>query len=201
MNTAGKPKLAFALHEDFEKTPIGGKPLKASMGAKLPIAITAEHPSQGARCLEITDGPEIVPTFDPHFYYSPGYESGTARVGFDLRMEAGFHLLHEWRDDAEPYRTGPALSFNKGAINAGDRKLTDLPANVWVHVEIMAKLGDQSDATWTCVITSPGQQPQRFEGLKFVSPEMKRLTWLGFISPGQERAKAWLDEIQIEGMP
>lgn len=201
MNTAAKPKVAFALRDGFEKTPIGGKPAKVSTGAKLPITITAEQPSQGSRCLEIADGPQIEPAFDPHFYYRPGYESGTARVAFDVRMEPAFHLLHEWRDDSEPYRTGPMLSFNNGVVSAGGRKLTDLPASGWIHVEIVAKLGDQSDKTWTCSITLPGQAAQRFEGLKFVSPEMKKLNWLGFISPGRERAKAWLDEIEIKNTP
>jgi hypothetical protein len=70
-----------------------------------------------------------------------------------------------------------------------------------VRVEITAVLGDQSDSTWTCVITLPGQPPQRFEKLTFVSSQMRRLTWLGFISPGTERAKAWLDEIEIGNTP
>lgn len=201
MNTAGKVKTPFALQDGFEETPVGGKPMKASVGAKLPIAITAEQQSRGARCLEITDEPDIVPSFDPHFYYSPRYESGVVRVAFDLRVEPSFHLLHEWRDDSEPYRTGPALSFDQGTISASGKKLTNLPANSWVHVEIEAKLGDQSDATWTCSITLPGQQPQRFEKLPFVSPQMNRLTWLGFISPGKERAKAWLDELEISNTP
>jgi hypothetical protein len=201
MNATGKPKVLFALKDGFEKTPIGGKPEKASVGAKLPIVITADSPSRGDRCLEITDGPEIAPAFEPHFYYSPGYESGTARVAFDARLEPAFHLLHEWRDDSEPYRTGPALSILNGKITAGGRNLTDVPPKGWAHIEITAKLGDSSDATWTCVITTHGREPQRFEGLKFASPQMKRLNWLGFISPGKEPAKAWLDELEIENTP
>src|SRR4030095_13818790 len=130
-----------------------------------------------------------------------GYESGTARVAFDVRLEPAFHLLHEWRDDSEPYRTGPVLSFQNGEISTGGRKLVDLPRNGWAHIEITAKLGDESDATWACTITTPRQEPQRFEGLKFVSPEMKRLNWLGFISAGTDRAKAWLDEIEIQNTP
>jgi hypothetical protein len=55
MNTAGKPKTAFRLRDGFEKTPIGGKPAHASLGAKLPITVTGEQPSRGMRCLEIAD--------------------------------------------------------------------------------------------------------------------------------------------------
>ncbi|HET6407548.1 MAG TPA: right-handed parallel beta-helix repeat-containing protein [Chthoniobacteraceae bacterium] len=201
MNTAGKPKVRFSLHDGFEKTPIGGRPMKAALGAKLPITVTADTASQGDRCLEITDGPEIAPAFDPHFYYSPGYESGTASVSFDVRLEPGFHFLHEWRDDTEPYRTGPMLSIQNGIVSSNGKKLTDIPPKGWAHVEIIAMLGDLSDGTWTCIITTHGRDPQRFEGLKFVSPQMKRLTWLGFISPGRERAKAWLDEVKVENAP
>jgi hypothetical protein len=71
--------------------------------------------------------------------------------------------------------------------------LTDLPANGWVRVEITARLGDQSDSLWNCVIALPGQAPQRFENLKFVSPEMKRLTWVGFSSRERSAPKpGWM---------
>jgi hypothetical protein len=128
-------------------------------------------------------------------------ESGTATVAFDVKMEPGYLLVHEWRDDHQPYRSGPQLTFEKGEIRARGKKLTDLPPNEWVRVEVTAKIGEGSDATWSCTLTLPGQEPQRFDGLKFIKPDMKTLKWIGWASNGQAAAKCWLDEIAISHQP
>ena len=199
-----KPKPpALTLRDGFENTPLGGKPANAAQHVKNPaiLSVVADRPAKGVRCLQLTDGPEVEPAFDPHFYYSPGHERGVTRVAFDVRAEPAFSLLHEWRDSAEPYRTGPMLFIEKGGIRTADRKLCDLPGDTWAHIEVSAKLGPDSDATWVCTVTLPGREPQRFEGLKFVKPDMKELTWLGFIGAGKQSAKCWLDEMEIANGP
>ena len=122
-------------------------------------------------------------------------------MAFDVRAEPEYVLVHEWRDDSNPYRSGPLISFERGAIRANGKTLADLPPNAWVHVEITARIGAGSDATWSCVLTLPGKPPQRFDGLKFVKPEMKELKWIGFASNGKAPAKCWLDEIEIGNKP
>jgi hypothetical protein len=126
---------------------------------------------------------------------------GVTKLAFSVRMEAAYHLLVEWRDDAEPYHSGPMLTLADGAISANGRKLADLPAEAWIRVEMTAGLGEQSDGTWTCSIALPGKELQKFEGLKFAHPSMKRLDWLGFISPGKPQARCWLDDMVIENRP
>ena len=160
-----------------------------------------DHPSKGQRCLQLSDGPDVEPAFEPHFYYNPNHERGLTRVAFDVRTEPDYVLVHEWRDDAQPYRSGPMLTFEKGAVRADGKKLTDLPPNAWVHVEVTAKMGADSDGKWNCAITLPGKEAQRFDGLKFVKPDMGELKWIGFASPGKAVAKCWLDEIEIENRP
>ena len=200
-----KPKpLPMRLSEGFETTPIGAKPGRgAHVSAKNPgaIAVVADHPSKGQRCLRLSDGPDVAPAFEPHFFYNPNHDHGLTRVSFDVRMERDYQLVHEWRDDAAPYRTGPMLVFEKGAILAGGKKLAELPPEIWAHVEVVAKLGPDCDATWACVVTLPGESPKHFVGLKFANPGMKELKWLGFASPGKVVAKCWLDEIEIENGP
>jgi hypothetical protein len=200
-----KPKpLPMRLSEGFESTPIGAKPGRpAQVHGKKPgiVAVVADHPSKGARCLQLSDGPDVEPAYEPHFYYNPNHERGLTRVAFDVRTEPDYVLVHEWRDDSQPYRTGPMLIFEKGAVRANGKKLTDLPPNEWVHVEVTARIGEDSDAKWNCAITLPGKEPQHFDGLKFEKPDMKELKWLGFSSPGKAVAKCWLDEIEIENHP
>ncbi|HEY3902238.1 MAG TPA: right-handed parallel beta-helix repeat-containing protein [Chthoniobacter sp.] len=199
-----KPKAPpLSLHDGFETTPLGEKPARAKTTTKNPgaIKVVADHPSKGQRCLQLTDGPNIEPAFEPHFYYNPGHDHGVTRVAFDIRAEPDYQLSHEWRDDTIPYNTGPRLDFGNGTIRANGRVLSDFPANTWIHVEITAKIGPDSDATWNCTLTIPGKGPLHFDGLKFVKPEMKQLKWLGFSSPGRAVAKCWFDEIEIENKP
>lgn len=196
-----KPKpQPLQLYDGFESTNLGAGPARAKRGKTQKasvIAVVADQPAQGQRCLQLTDGPEIEPAFEPHFYYQTNVEIGTARVAFDVRTEPDYVLVHEWRDDSNPYRSGPLISFERGAIRANGKALADLPPNAWVHVEITARIGAGSDATWSCVLTLPGKPPQRFDGLKFVKPDMKALKWIGFASNGKASAKCWLDEIEI----
>jgi hypothetical protein len=199
-----KPKpQPLTMQDGFDDTPVGSKPARAHIHKQRPglIAVSKDRPSKGAHCLQFTDGPDVEPAFEPHMFYVTSVESGTVRVAFDVRMERGYQFVHEWRDDATPYRTGPMLTFDKGAISVPGRKLADLPADAWVHVEVGAKFGAGSDATWECALTFPGQPTQRFGGLKFVKPDLKALKWIGFASNGKTAAKCWLDELDIEHRP
>jgi hypothetical protein len=199
-----KPKTPpLELHDGFETTPLGEKPARAktSKSNAGAIKVVADQSGKGERCLQLTDGPNIEPAFEPHFYYTPGHERGITRTAFDVRCEPDYQLTFEWRDDATPYHTGPRLDFGKGMIRANGRTLSELPANTWMRVEVTAKLGADSDATWNCTLTLPDKEPQHFDGLKFEKPDMKALKWLGFSSPGRVAAKCWLDEVEIENKP
>jgi len=198
-----KPKpRPFSLHEDFETTPLGAKPEHGARANRAHGTMSVvKNSSKGERGLEMRDGPEVLPQFEPHFYYVAHHETGTTRVAFDVKIEPGYVLNHEWRDDSQPYRTGPQLLFEQGAVKANGRKLIDLPVDGWLHVEVEARLGEQGDATWTCTLTAAGQDPQKFDGLKFAKPDMRKLDWIGWASNGNATAKAWLDEIEITNKP
>jgi hypothetical protein len=196
-----KPKTPpLQLKDGFESTALGAKPSIAKISKSDTagsIKVVADRPSQGARCLELTDGPNVQPAFEPHFYYKTNVERGTTRVSFDVRAEPAFQLTHEWRDDLNPYHTGPKLDLSKGVLTANGKKLAELPADGWTHIDVTARIGEGADGTWACTVTLPGGQPQRFDGLKPGKAEMKTLKWIGFASNGKEAAKCWLDELEI----
>ncbi len=198
MNFGDKPTVPpLKLHEGFED----GLPRRIRIddgGRKDSIRIVQENPAAGANCLKITDGPDLVPAFNPHLYLQPAHRSGTTRVSFDVKVEPAMHWIHEWRNDAQPYRTGPMITIADGKLSVPGRELLAVPPNVWMHLEVSTHLGDESDGTWRLVVTLPGSAPQRFDGLRFVNAEMKTLDWLGFISAGTSAASWWLDELEIE---
>lgn len=206
MTFGEKPQAPpLSIIEGFDNLPPGAHPPRAHVsegGKKGAIAVSDERPSKGAHCLKITDGPEITPPFNPHFYYVPNHRSGTTRVAFDLRVEPGIRFEHEWRQMADSkYRTGPMLIVEKGKLIAAGRELMDFPANEWARLELSATIGEKSDTTWTLTVTVAGQKPQRFDGLKFVASDMKQVDWIGFVSGGREAASYWLDELEIANTP
>ena len=110
--------------------------------------------------------------------------------------------MHEWRQNTQAngkaYQTGPMIEFRKCVLISQGRKLADVPADTWVHVELRAKIGEERDNTFDLTLTLPGAKPQRFEKLPFASKLFTKLDWLGFSSPGREAAKCWLDDIAVE---
>ena len=89
------------------------------------------------------------------------------------------------------------LNFDKGALSIPGRKLADIPANVWLRIELTAKVGEDRDNTFTLTVTEAGKAAQRFEKLPFASTTSARLDWLGFIGAGKAAAKAWMDDVEI----
>ena len=155
-------------------------------------------PGASGKCLEIRDGPDQTPTFEPHFYFDPSHHNGETRVSFDLRVEEDYRFLHEWRDAANPYNNSVFLSVEKGVLTAGGKRLTSFPPLSWVHFEIKSRIGESADGTWAVTVTPAGSTPQTFEKLPPQKKALKELRWLGFISPGTKPAKGWLDNLQIQ---
>jgi hypothetical protein len=87
--------------------------------------------------------------------------------------------------------------IEKGAVLAGGKKLTQIPAAKWVRVEIKSRIGPNANGKWDLMITPKGEQTQRFEGLPPQKKALAELQWLGFISPGTLGAKAWIDNIEL----
>jgi hypothetical protein len=167
------------------------------------IAITEETAAGGKRSLKVTDAPDLQYAFNPHFYYVPGHREGTTRCTFDLRVEAGSQVHHEWRDDSQPYRIGPTLFVRDGHLLIGreHREVLKLPLGQWVHFEITAALGAKSTGKWDLSVTLPGAKPQVFRDLANASKEWKKLDWLGFCAQGKSNAVFYLDNIDLKNAP
>lgn len=161
------------------------------------VAISDQTAASGKKSLKVSDVAGLQHAFDPHFYYRPGHTQDVTRCSFDLRMEPGAMLFHEWRDDAQPYRVGPSLHVQNGKLRAGGKELMALPTGVWVHFEISAGLGEKSTGTWRLAVTLPGQQPKTFSGLKSHSPDWKKLDWVGFCSLATQPTAFYLDNLEL----
>lgn len=194
------PPAPMTFREEFE-TPRGrdvviGAKLMNENQPKL-VAITSETAAGGKRSLKITDSPDLKMQFNPHFYYHPAHREGTTRFTFDVRMEPGAVLHHEWRDDGQPYRIGPSIVLENGQLKSGKKMLMELPTGQWVHIEIIATLGKQASGTWRLSVLPPGQPVKVFD-LPVARSEWKKLDWLGFCAIGRNAGVFYLDNITLE---
>ncbi|RYX85900.1 right-handed parallel beta-helix repeat-containing protein [bacterium] len=193
----------LALDDDFEASILGTGPTEAVVNAPNPssIGVTTDAAATGQNSLKIVDAAGLVNNFDPHFFYQPQHKTGTSRLSFDLRTEAGVSMYQEWRDSSNPYKVGPSLSIVNDQLRANNQQLLTIPTDQWVHFEISASLGANSTGQWDLTVTLPNTAPQRFTNLKNGSPDWKTLEWLGFVSTASEKTTFYLDNIKLSNTP
>ena len=156
-----------------------------------------ETAATGKRSLKFSDAPGQKFSYNPHLFYQPGFTTGTLVGRFALRHETGAVVLHEWRDNASPYKVGPSLRVAAdGALYAGERRLAQLPPGRWVTLEITCALGPAAKETWDLTLTRSGAAPERFAGLP-CGPDFRALHWWGFIANSSAATVFYLDDLSL----
>ncbi len=199
------PPPPLVVDDDFEAYPVGAGPLDGQLnveGKDDAIVVTDETAAGGRQSLKILDAPGLQYSFDPHLVYSPNYSDGVARCAFDIRVEEGAEVWHEWRDwSVNPYTTGPRLRIIGGKLLAGEDELMDVPPGQWLHVETSVRLGEQATGTWKTTVTVAGQEPRHFGDLPVTTAGWNKLTWIGFVSNATEKTVFYLDTVRIVREP
>jgi hypothetical protein len=189
------------IENDFELTPVGAAPAKTQVNGENKgdsIAVTDTQSAAGSRCLLFTDAPGLEAAFNPHLVMNPDYRDGVVRCEFDLRLEEGAVLFHEWRDWAvTPYLVGPSLWIRNGSVEVNGQAVASVPKGQWVHLLVEAGVGNASTGQWSLTLTIPGQAPQQFTQLAPGSPDWKKMTWAGFMSFATEKTLFYIDNLQL----
>ncbi|MCC6446352.1 MAG: right-handed parallel beta-helix repeat-containing protein [Armatimonadetes bacterium] len=197
-----RPARPLNVQEGFENTAPGEKAGVAATyeEGSATVRVTEEAAATGKRSLKFSDMPGLAFRFNPHLAYFPSYEQGTAVVSFDLRAEPGAVLYHEWRDAYQPYRVGPSIRLEEGALKAGNKELARIPDNRWVHLEIRSALGQMAAGTWDIAITLPGSRsPLTYRSLPG-NPTFQRLQWVGFVADGDRQAAFYVDNVRVRAV-
>jgi len=195
------PPKPVALDETFEKTPVGVRPPLAEVcteGKGDAVAVTHETAAKGKGSLKFTDSPGLKHVWNPHVYYRPGFDQGKITLSFDLRRQRGADIAHEWRDGAQPYRTGPGIRVGPdGKLVAGGKVLASVPNDEWFGIEITCGLGKQSNGTYNLTLRLKDRPPKVFEALPCRSKKLARLEWLGFVSLADAKTVFYIDNIKL----
>jgi hypothetical protein len=116
---------------------------------------------------------------------------------FDLRFEKGAIFWHGWRDNANPFRTGPSLNVGSdGWLVANDRRLLQLPTGQWIHFEVTCGLGEKACGNYDLLVQVSGTEARVFKDLP-CNPEFKALYWFGFVSDAVDSSVFYLDNVEI----
>jgi parallel beta helix pectate lyase-like protein len=203
--------------DDFERLRVGRTSRKAysrvqRSGPKVgadSIKVTDETAASGKHSLEVVDAPGLSKTWVPYLSYNPHYDSGTARVAFDLRVGQGAYVEHAWRGNSndKQFSTGLRLRVKDGRLLVQDKELLRVPMDTWVHFEVTARLGKLDPGiggagrigrgVWTLGVTLPGREPKVFKDLAIEEKGFEDLNWVGFISLATQRTHFYLDNVRI----
>jgi len=193
------PPEPLSLQDDFESaapTPLLRAATLEQEGRNDLITVTDAVAASGKRSLRIQDDPGLKAGYNPHFHWDPQYRQGRAHLAYALRLEPDASLSCEWRDQATPYRTGPSVQFHDDAAYVRGRKLAELPANVWMRVEMRAVLG-KAGSRWELILTPPDGKVLQFPDLR-CDPAWQEARWVGFSSVSPGRQSFYLDDLVME---
>jgi hypothetical protein len=190
------PQTRLRTYEDYA---VGQSERNAHVGNRGAgtAAVTDETAASGKHSVKFTDAAGIGPAFFPYITYPLVQESGTLKMAFDLRWEKGALMALDWRDDPYQYNMGPNLKTTAdGTLLANGKKMLQLPAGQWVHVQIVCGLGPAATGRYDLTLTLPNAQPQVHTGVA-CSPDFETLNCIVLMAIGDAPGVFYLDNVEF----
>jgi len=194
------PAPPAPIEEDFESAPVGAVAPDASTSEEPgggTVRVTDETAASGKHCLKFTDTAGQKFSYNPHIFFQTKFEAGVLTGSFAIRLEPGAIFSHEWRDNSNPYNTGPSIRIDgEGYLYAGNRKLQLLPLSKWVTISIECGVGLQATGSYTLTVRFPDMTFKRYQDIQ-CSPLFKKLTWFGFVSATDGPSVFYIDDVKL----
>lgn len=193
-------RRAAAVSLDFASAALGAhpSPLRYSPSSRLELAQVDVADASGdgpARCLRLTDGVPGLAGFDPHVFLDLRATSGTLVAEFDVWVDSQTELVHEWRDDGQPFKAGPIVTLRGDGVSVGGRTLMGWRPNAWYRIKVSAPLGRQ-DTTFDLSVTADGKV-RSWRNLPMARSGWRDVAWMGWVSATQQRARTCLGSIKV----
>jgi hypothetical protein len=169
---------------EIAETVIGAQPFNLRYrtgGAASNISVQAATGTPSGKSLRFIDSAPIVNRWEPYAWATLNHKTATSTVEFSITIDAASNFLHEWRDDANSYLTGPSLRVKTTGIEVAGRIVARAPLGQWIGIKITAPL-DTAAGTWTLVVTYADGTSTTVANLANKNPGWQRLNWLGFVS-------------------
>lgn len=185
--------------EAFENIPVGQappSPWRAWSKDEAKIAVTDETAASGTRSVCFTEADKS--SFWPFMHRSvTPFRQGRARLAFEVRVD-GADCLLEVRYEGKG--AGPQVWFRAdGKLLAGNKELLTFPVGQWIHAQADFTLGGEKPG-YSLTVTLPGQQPQVFPDLPYVTEWFFLCDSVYFVGSGEGTGRFWLDNVRFERM-
>ena len=169
---------------------------------KLSIRVTDETAAGGRQSLKFTDARYDPKPHWPWLAYRPKVSGATVRASFDLCLEKGANVWHEWRTGGNPYKIGPSVRIMDGKLLVAGKTVTEVPVGEWFHIEIVAAVGNDGPGVFEMVVALANREPLRLRDLPLrAGKDFAELEWLGFVSLANEKTAFYLDNVRLDTIP
>jgi hypothetical protein len=132
-------------------------------------------------CLQFNDTATQRYAWEPYAYAVLNHSKGTTTGQFSILVDATTDFIHEWRDSAVPYLTGPSLRITGAGVFVAGKQVFTLQPNTWLTVKITSTLG-VIPAKWNLGLSDSAGRTLALTALPVVSPAWNSLQWAGYIS-------------------
>jgi hypothetical protein len=208
------PQRKLDIDLDFEDATVGtAPPVDIHEEGNATIRVTDTAAATGTKSLMIRDVPDIK-FYNPHMvlFSNRKYTQGTFTFSADFMNDKNTpaDIYVEFRDWSGPkILIGPQVTVKPdgsvylGCADDGDAatgtEFCTIPNGEWFNVEIVFTLKpDTQHQTYRVAIRQNGDLKAHREGVPFVSPEFKTLTWAGIVSPGTADTRFHIDNLLLK---
>jgi hypothetical protein len=176
------PPLQVAI--DIANSPVGTQPMGLSYIAATPataMTTVANATAPAGVCLQFNDTATQRYAWEPYAYAVLNHSKGTTTGQFSILVDATTDFIHEWRDSAVPYLTGPSLRITGAGVFVAGKQVFTVQPNTWLTVKITSTLG-VIPAKWNLGLSDSAGRTLALTALPVVSPAWNSLQWAGYIS-------------------
>ncbi|MBI4976536.1 MAG: right-handed parallel beta-helix repeat-containing protein [Spirochaetes bacterium] len=162
------------------------------------ILTSGEQAYKSKHSIKFQDADNLAAEWRPILSLYQGFKPGMMKASFDVYLEEGAIVWHEWREKtATGYAAGPAITINaSGDVIAGGEKVTSVPRDTWIHIEITAATGGKS-GSWDLAVTVDGGNRTEFNNLK-ASAGLNALDWVIWSSMATRKTVFYIDNVTFE---
>lgn len=184
---------------DLQTAPLGSQPpgLRYSpAGDSTAITLVENKEAPDGRCILFKDSEAMVRRYDPHAFALLNHDTGVTTDEFAILIDASTDFIHEWRDNSQPYLTGPSLHLTSAGIVVNGRQVAPAAIGQWMKLRMTAAVGAAA-GTWSLEITSTQDGTRTIKDLRPVSPSWRRLNYVGYISNAAQTTEFCLAGVRI----
>lgn len=175
------PPTGYVL--DLAGTALDGQPLNMRYGGNsaINIHVAASGGTPSGKCLRFDDSPTIANRWEPFGWVTLNHGSGTTVAEFSIKIDANTNFLHEWRDNANVFLTGPSLYIKATGVEVAGKIVAPAPVGQWLTFTVTAGLGNAA-GTWQLDVKNAAGAITTVKNLAVKSSGWKQLNWLGVVS-------------------